>query len=381
LSTLFAHLGRLDFTTLYACHALLCLVAGFSFLLLRPAANIPGLRWIAANFFLDELFLVLLLQQNQRNSPAVYVLSDLIVLMANYCYYLGFARLIGVRPHLKSIRILFAATLLGVLYAILIEPNFLLRQAFICVGTAPMHLLLAVQAGHHMHRSRARKLLAAMELIMGTGAAFQGVRLLASPAISHATTPLPVQSVLLFLQLFHEGAASLCGFLAVSEHVTREAEHWAVQDTLPGILNRKGIEKELAALLQPMHRNSRKLVLALLDLDHFKKINDEFGHPAGDAALVELANCLTARMRPCDKAGRFGGDEFLILLPDATPDYAQQILDSVRTHVSNLPTRPFTLSGGGTIATFNDTAETMLARADEMLYQAKRDGRNRICIA
>ncbi|MEZ2348171.1 diguanylate cyclase [Terriglobus sp. RCC_193] len=376
------HLERLDFTTLYACHALLCLVAGVSFLLLRPTVKVPGLRWIAASFFLDELFLLLLLNRNQWHSPVVYLLTDLTVLAANYCYYLGFARLIAVRARLKWIQILFASVFIAISYAMLVAPDINLRWMLICVATAPMHLLLAAQSGRHARGLFARKLLAAMELVMGLGATFQAVQLLLLPAAPRALTPpAPVQSALLFLQLCHEVAIALCVFLLVHERVTHEAECRAMQDTLPGMLNRKGMERELEAFFLQMQRSGGELVLALIDLDHFKKINDEHGHPAGDAALVELANSLTSHMRPCDRAGRFGGDEFLVLLPDATPDYAIRTLNSVRIHVSSLPGRPFTLSSGGTVAHRSDTVETMLARADKLLYQAKQNGRDCVLIA
>lgn len=379
---MFTHLGQLDFTTLYACHALLCLVAGLSFLLLRPAAKIPGLRWIAIHFFLDELLLVLLLKRGQWHTPVAYILTDLAALAASYCYYVGFTRLITERPQLKWIQPLFASVFLAMVYATLVAPNIKLRWVLVFAGTAPMHLLLAMQSARGARGSFARKLLTIMELIMGVGATFQAIQLFLSSAPPRAINPFtPVQSVLLFLQLCHEVAIALCGFLIVNERVTHEAEQRAMQDILPGILNRKGIEQELATLLQQSHRNRSNLVIALLDLDHFKKINDEFGHPAGDAALVELANSLNCRMRPCDKAGRFGGDEFLILLPNTTTHEAQHLLDSLRMHVSNLPIRPYTLSGGGTTAHNDDTVATILERADAMLYQAKRDGRNRILIA
>lgn|GEM_PF-2949705 len=381
LSTSLAHLGRLDFVTLFACHALLCLVAGLSFLLLRPAAKVPGLRWIAVHFFLNEVLLLLLLKRNQWHIPLAYVLTDLAGLGANYCYYVGFTRLIAARPHLKWIQGLFVSVFLAMLYATLVAPNIKLRWVLMFAGTAPMHLVLAVQSGRSVRGSFGRKLLMIMELIMGLGATFQAVQLFLAttpPGTLHPFTP--VQSVVLFLQLCHEVVIALCGFLLVNERVMHEAERRAMQDTLPGILNRKGIEWELETFLQSV-RDGRTLVLAFIDLDHFKKINDEHGHPAGDAALVELANSLTARMRAGDKAGRFGGDEFLVLLPDATTDDAMQILNNVRTHVSSLPIHPFTLSGGGTVARRHDTAKTMLARADKMLYQAKREGRNRVLIA
>jgi diguanylate cyclase (GGDEF)-like protein len=125
----------------------------------------------------------------------------------------------------------------------------------------------------------------------------------------------------------------------------------------------------------------------LIDLDWFKRINDNFGHPTGDDVLRTFAITIFANIRSIDKFGRYGGEEFLLVLPDTPHERAVQMLDRLRSIVEALDWSAFsdslrvTISAG--VATFGpiDTSETLLARADSALYAAKERGRNRIASA
>ncbi len=136
--------------------------------------------------------------------------------------------------------------------------------------------------------------------------------------------------------------------------------------------------------IEKSRQNSTPFAIALIDLDWFKRINDAHGHPVGDEVLRTFAITIFANIRPADSFGRYGGEEFLLLLPDTSDDAAQRMLERLRSIVADLDWSAFslgmrvTISAGVVALRDNDTADTFLARADCALYSAKAQGRNRI---
>ena len=128
----------------------------------------------------------------------------------------------------------------------------------------------------------------------------------------------------------------------------------------------------------------------MLDIDKFKNINDTYGHPVGDDVIIALANVLKEFSRESDVACRFGGEEFLILLPETSVDGAVSIGEKIREHVQNLVIKfdgdkelSFTISVGVSEVNFEDEVnlEKTIHRSDDALYEAKESGRNRVCKA
>jgi len=151
-------------------------------------------------------------------------------------------------------------------------------------------------------------------------------------------------------------------------------------DALTGLGNRRKLDEVLAGLLQADRRQRLPFSLLMLDLDHFKAYNDDFGHPAGDDALRELGRLLRAALRPEDAAFRYGGEEFVLVLHGVQlpqlPAIAERVLHAVRAN--DWPLRPLTTSIGGAEACDADvSAESLLQRADAALYRAKHNGRDR----
>jgi diguanylate cyclase (GGDEF)-like protein len=128
-------------------------------------------------------------------------------------------------------------------------------------------------------------------------------------------------------------------------------------------------------------RHGHPLSIAVLDLDHFKRINDTYGHKAGDEVLVATVHAMGTHLRAEDQLGRLGGEEFLVLLPDTKADAAELVAEKLRGEVANAPTPvPVTVSVG--VATWaGETPEEFLHRADEALYAAKDAGRDRVMAA
>jgi diguanylate cyclase (GGDEF)-like protein len=161
-------------------------------------------------------------------------------------------------------------------------------------------------------------------------------------------------------------------------------EELAELDELTGSYNRRCIMRLLDEEIAQARKAEKPCAIALIDLDWFKRINDAHGHPIGDEVLRTFAITIFANIRPIDRFGRYGGEEFLLLLPDTAGDAAARILDRLRMIVADLdwsafsPSMRVTISAGVAALRDNDNADTFLARADSALYSAKARGRNRI---
>lgn len=164
--------------------------------------------------------------------------------------------------------------------------------------------------------------------------------------------------------------------------------HQATHDPLTRVLNRGAIMNVLERELVRSNRESSTLTIALCDLDHFKKINDTFGHLVGDDVLLGFAERAQAAIRPYDRIGRWGGEEFLIVAPGLADNPELGILRRIcqvtaaRPMVSRVGRDvPLTISIGVALARGKTGADELLAKADEALYQAKEEGRNRVVYA
>ncbi|SFD84531.1 diguanylate cyclase (GGDEF) domain-containing protein [Thiohalospira halophila DSM 15071] len=159
----------------------------------------------------------------------------------------------------------------------------------------------------------------------------------------------------------------------------------ATRDTLTGLANRRHFMERLAEEIARARRAGHALSLAIADVDHFKQINDEYGHVAGDAALRTLAAVLERHQRVSDLPARYGGEEFTILMPETDLTGAETAMEDLRQRVEGTAVdRPEegpihqTISVGVAALQSGDTADTLIQRADAALYRAKRTGRNRV---
>ena len=167
----------------------------------------------------------------------------------------------------------------------------------------------------------------------------------------------------------------------------RRIEELAELDELTGSLNRRSIMRALDEEIARAQRLNNPCAVALIDLDWFKRINDAYGHPTGDEVLRTFAITMFANIRTIDKFGRYGGEEFLLLLPDTSEHEAAQILDRLRMIIAELDWSAFsgglrvTISAGVTALGKDESTDTLLARADRALYASKAGGRNRVTTA
>lgn len=167
-----------------------------------------------------------------------------------------------------------------------------------------------------------------------------------------------------------------------TKDLLEEQRHKATHDPLTGLPNREAYNERSYQELQRFKRYCRPLSMAVCDIDHFKKINDDYGHQAGDKIIKLIAKILSTRLRKVDFVGRYGGEEFVILMPETTPNQALEVLDKVRALIAKTPFRfkdkpvQITISFGLAEFTAEDKVESVFERADKALYQAKRNGRN-----
>ncbi len=158
------------------------------------------------------------------------------------------------------------------------------------------------------------------------------------------------------------------------------------EDELTRCLNRRGLEQAFRRESARAERSRQPLCAALIDIDDFKLVNDSCGHAAGDQALVHLTQLTRSALRASDIVGRWGGEEFMLLLPDTALTAAAQVLERLRASLRRHPlqlhghTLPLTFSGGLTRCAPGEDCASLLQRADEALYAAKRAGKDRIVV-
>ncbi len=166
-----------------------------------------------------------------------------------------------------------------------------------------------------------------------------------------------------------------------------EARQQLNEDHLTGTLNRRGLDLALSREIARAQRGGHKLCLAMLDLDHFKQVNDRHGHEVGDQVLVHFASLARSVIRQADALGRYGGEEFVMLLPDTDTRGALFVLNRLRMLVGKTPlmheggTIAFTFSAGLAQMQGDENGHGLLTRADQALYLAKQSGRDCISLA
>lgn len=180
-------------------------------------------------------------------------------------------------------------------------------------------------------------------------------------------------------------AVSLFAFVFAHRTETQreQLETLAGADSLTGAYNRRAMDRELQIAVDSMRRDGIPVGLALLDLDHFKRINDSFGHEAGDHVLVAFARVVASATRRSDRLFRFGGEEFVLLLPGAGADVLPGLCEKLRKSVADQLRHQddvITVSIGAAALMPGEDVATWLGRADAAMYRAKHEGRNRVVI-
>lgn len=182
---------------------------------------------------------------------------------------------------------------------------------------------------------------------------------------------------------------TLTGFIGFSRDMTetrrlqQKLERMAHEDQLTGLPNRRRTERILEEEINRSHRSGQPLSLLALDLDHFKWVNDHHGHDVGDQVLVQIGVTLSERLRSTDTLGRWGGEEFFVILPETGAEGARQVAETLRQTSAScvlVGGTPVTISIGVTEYEHTEGLRTLIQRADSMLYEAKNSGRNQVSL-
>lgn len=262
------------------------------------------------------------------------------------------------QPHYTARLVLFTAMMIGVYAANL---RFLLRHGG---SRFPVRLVETVIALHVV--ALVMRLISALTGQAGTD--------LMEPSLYQT---LHVGAYALTVLLLSIGAV-----LMATDRLATELEHLATHDSLTRTLNRRALLERCEDELARCQRSGRCPALMMLDLDHFKAVNDTYGHQHGDAVLVHFVERAQAVLRRADRLGRYGGEEFLVLLPETDAYAARGVAQRIHAAVATGHVLDCQLSIG--LTTWQgpgDTLDAMLARADKALYQAKDNGRNQTCMA
>jgi len=172
--------------------------------------------------------------------------------------------------------------------------------------------------------------------------------------------------------------------LAETQRSKIHFEHQASTDALTGVHNRHWMGRAFPRALQRCTLNKQPFAIMVVDIDHFKKVNDTYGHLVGDLALKTVARCMAESLRPHDLLARYGGEEFAVLLTEADLESAKMVAERLRSRIAAAEIRSndisfhVTLSIGITPTQHDDQLETLISEADQALYRAKQMGRNRV---
>ncbi|WP_306553287.1 GGDEF domain-containing protein [Acidovorax sp.] len=352
--------------------------------------NIPGLRLWMVSFLLGSVFSVSLLVRDWFPEVVAVAISQGSVSLAAYLCLMASRMYMGRRPFSHWYAVVgIGALMVASVYFTVVQPHLGMRFVFVGLGAGICFLLTArTMADGGVRRVPARYLFA---LVAG----LHGLFLLLRPALFKlapvASGGLPdaglVTLVSQFVLLEAIVAVVLLGFGALmlaNEFITSELRHLAEMDPLTNVFNRRAFLTLLDKAISAAQRTGTAVPVLVMDLDHFKNINDTWGHRAGDDVLRHFVMLAHRCLRKEDVMGRLGGEEFAIFLPNASAAGALAVAERLRALVEAQPVAtgpqsiPLTVSVGVTLCAHGDAAGAALQRADEAMYLAKERGRNRV---
>lgn len=343
-------------------------------------ASIKGLgEWSAG---LMVLFLACALASTKNILPMFFsvTFSVFLLLIGIYLNYLGTQRFFNVRPRIGRWVSVMALALLLSMWLTWIEPSYLGRlRLFITLmaGLFGFHAYLVLRQSS-MRLAKILTLIAFVSML-----AIFLARLVGSFLFAVGDEVLDIElRKLIFITCFSFSIflSSTSMVLMASDRLHTELQHLANHDPLTNALTRRHMNDACLGELARCRRHGRSMALLMMDLDNFKAVNDSYGHQTGDRVLVDFVVRVNALLRQPDQLGRFGGEEFVVLLPETTLAEALVAAERIRAACDVSGSAPdCTVSIGVTTnERDDDTMDTLLARADAAMYRAKTNGRNRV---
>ena len=306
------------------------------------------------------------------------VLANELLVLGTITYYMGTRSFMGAPGTWRLWGWVMAASTLVFIVLTYWIPHYALRVAFFSVL---MGAVYAAQLRFMLRHGEQTFPVRLVQVVLGLHMGVLAMRLV-SIATGHAGANLMEPSV---FQTFYIGAyvltvlmLSIGAVLMATDRLRTELEHLATHDSLTSTLNRRALLQRCEDELERARRYGQGPSIMMLDLDNFKAVNDTRGHQHGDAVLVHFAQCTKQVLRRADRLGRYGGEEFMVLLPGA--DAAAAAVVAGRIHAALATGHPLDCQVSIGVTSWQGPSETldaMLSRADAALYRAKEQGRNR----
>ncbi|HEV3426396.1 MAG TPA: GGDEF domain-containing protein [Paraburkholderia sp.] len=379
---------------------------------LRPA-RIPGVsRWIGA-YVLASVALVLTGMQRMGMPLLTILASNTLLAVAVTRVLEGCREFFGLRARAPLARIGCGVVAIGMVWWYWVEPSLAARIALVSAFHAAIYAVIGWMAMRHRPPGRPVYSYRFVTVSAWVGAFAHALRgLTYGTGMVEQSTLLvatPLNVVWLALGILVLPSLSIGMVLLAHDRMAERLERLANRDELTGALTRRAFVAHAGAMIEAARTQGMQVVLAIVDIDHFKSINDHFGHAAGDRALAHFGRVVATGVRESDLFGRLGGEEFALLFPAITREDAVMRLDALRVAAlavrrggdtplqvqAQSPANPaahsaqtpglthsgLTFSAGVDVLQSGDTLASLMARADAALYEAKTRGRDRVVTA
>lgn len=353
-------------------------------------SGIPGvLEWFAANAGM-VVALPLILMRGRIPDALSVVAANMLMALAAVTYYAGCARFLGRPAHWLALTLSLLPLGIALVYWRYAVDSIPVRVLVTALYSSAVCIAVALLVLRHRPSGRSAYpywVTAVTALLFAVCQVARGAYFMTLSGVSNTLMFASTGSVILLVA----GAAimptlSMSAMMMVHDVLLADAREAANRDFLTGALSRKGFEAVARMQLAEAGRQGLPASLLILDLDHFKSINDTLGHAGGDAVLREFVRVTQMQLRRGDVLGRIGGEEFAVLLPATELDDARRLAERLRNAVTAQPvitaTGPcsYSISGGLAGWRSGETLDHLSTRADTALYEAKRSGRNRVCL-
>ena len=382
----------MDYRTLFVFDSVTLTLYTVALLILATKhPRITGLTWFSTSVLLQLTRSILQLFRGTLPLWLTLFLPQQITILVFFTMYLGFRWFVHPRRSPRPVQWLLFFVSFGLYIALcLTRANHLfivVMQPGILLTVLTVWMLLKYGAGSFRNASRTASGVLLLQIALSTyRTSFILFSYRHAPERRYLADPRWLDTTFAFMLLNIALVLLFAWFFVVESN--RKLRKSASTDPLTGALNRRAIARESAREISRAHRSRTPFSIVVIDIDHFKAINDRHGHSTGDQALCALTALLRRGLRKIDLIGRLGGEEFVLILPDTRLDGAALIAEKLRRKLS---TRPLALSTGSLKMTFtagvaqllaSDTGlHSLLERADKALYRGKSEGRNRIVIA
>jgi diguanylate cyclase (GGDEF)-like protein len=372
----------LDLRSIVIMSGVLGLLISMVFLFLRVSypKSIKGLGFWAAAPALEFGSALMFGLRGQIPDVLSILCANLALLTGVAFVYFGIQRFFNQAPSFRRVMSLIAALAPFLVWFTVVNPSFNARVLLVTavwLVVQYMMVMLIWRLGRPAFATRFTLVVLlshAGVLLLRFGAAL-------FPPDEGLFEPSRIQTLYIGMNILVLLAQGFGIILMASDRLHEEFEHAANHDSLTNVLMRRAVIDLCEQELERCRRHGHKMVLLMLDIDHFKAINDTYGHQTGDRVLIDFVNRIAPLLRRSDQFGRFGGEEFVVLLPETSQEEALVVAERIRTHVE-LPVKDMpsvTVSIGLTSNRPDESKiDGLLARADKALYKAKAAGRNRV---